>query len=369
MLYKKQILQYSLWLNFLFINIGCWAQTTDSAAFIYPSINEHLFVNTQWKYTYTTHSQSNDIIHKADEYYNYFVCFNYDYSYQFFLNDSLYNGTWKLNKSKNELNYSFRNIDWWRLASFSEEALILEFTMTPKASYRYHFIRVDEADTPFKNIPNIFPDIKINFADNNAPKTETANYASFLESRGIRYNKKKWDNRKKRLDKQDLQRVARLEKTERGRAKLASEEPKEMIQVELMGGGFYGGVDPVYRNMILIKTDGRVVKEYQSQLQGLQVSNHHISRENLEQLVSFIENNNFFEFDQLYTCNSQDCIKRLADKPRPIALQIAITKGVRRKIITIPIWDGKGKATALIDYPAELDKIVQAILNIATPPQ
>ncbi len=336
---------------------------------IYPPINENLFVNTKWKYTYTTHAESNTVIHKADEDYEYFVFFKYDFGYQMYLNGTLTDGIWKLNQEANELKYNFRRVEWWRIASFSEEALILEFTMNRKSSYRYHFIRVSDADAPFERSPHDLPDVNVNFA-NNTQETESDSYATFLRDRGVKYNKKAWERRRLRQERREKNRIARLQKTERGRAKLAAEQPKEMMQVELVGGGFYGGVDPVYRNMILIKTDGRVIKEYQSQLQGLQVSKHNISRENLEKLVAYIEQNHFFEFDQIYTCENQDCIKRLSNKPRPIALRIAITKGVHRKIITIPIWDGKGKAQALIDYPEELDAIVQAIEKIANePPQ
>jgi len=367
MIYKKQIL-YSFIFLLMFGHTYSWAQITDSAATIYPAINENLFVNTKWKYTYTTHAESNTIIHKADEAYEYFLFFRYDYGYQMYLNGSHSTGLWKLNKEQNEVNYKFRKVDWWRLASFSEEALVLEFTMNRKSSYRYHFIRVADADAPFERAPNDLPDIDVNYAESIKKKDEN-NYADFLAKRGIKYNKTVWERRKARREKRAQKRIARLQKTERGRAILARESPKEMMQIELVGGGFYGGVDPVYRNMILIKTDGRVIREYQSELQGLQVYKHNISRENLEELVKFIEEKNFFEFDQIYTCNSKACLKRMENKPRPIALRIAITKGVRRKIITIPIWDGRGKANALIDYPEELDVIVRAIENIANVPQ
>lgn len=363
--YRKQILVYNFWAVLLLISLRTTAQISDSLAPIYPKINENLFINTKWKYTYTTHAESNTIIHKADEDYAYFVFFRYDYGFQTFLNGSLTGGLWRLNKEQNEIMYHFRGIAWWRIASFTEEALILEFTMNRKSSYRYHFIHVEDADAPFERSPNDLPDIHVDYAEN---RPESDVYASFLEKRGIQYNKDVWEKRKKRRDKQEQNRIARLQKTEKGRAILDAEQPKEMMQIELVGGGFYGGVDPVYRNMIIIKTDGVVVKEYQSELQGLQVSRHVIPRKNLEELVAYIEEKKFFEFDQIYTCNNPDCIKRLEGTPRPIALRIAITKGVRRKIITIPIWDGKGKETALIDYPKELDAIVQAIQNVATPP-
>ena len=369
MFYKKQIL-FCCWCASLFFLCGNLnAQITDSTATIYPAINENLFVNTKWEYTYTTHAESNTVIHKADEDYDYFIFFRYDYGYQTYLNGNLSGGLWRLNKEENEILYNFRKVEWWRIASFSEEALILEFTMNRKSSYRYHFVRVADADAPFERSPNDLPDINVDFSED-AVVAETENYTNYLNQRGIKYNPKVWQRRKKRRQRREEKRIARLQKTERGRAQLAREEPKEMMQIELVGGGFYGGVDPVYRNMILIKTDGQVIREYQSELQGLQVNKHNITRKTLEELVTFIEEKQFFEFDQMYTCNTPSCIKRLENKPRPIALRIAITKGVRRKIITIPIWDGKGKANSFIDYPKELDAIVQAIENLATqPPQ
>ncbi|WP_264789738.1 hypothetical protein [Aureispira anguillae] len=369
MLNKKQILLGCFSIILSFLCSTTLAQITDSTAAIYPPINENLFVNTKWKYTYTTHAESNTIIHKADEAYAYYLFFRYDYGYQTYLNGTLSGGLWQLNKEQNEVKYNFRRVEWWRIASFSEEALILEFTMNKKSSYRYHFIRVADADAPFERSPNDLPDINVNFAEDALTK-ETDSYTNFLAQRGIKYKPKVWQRRKAKRARREKRRIARLEKTKKGRAQLAKEEPKELMQIELVGGGFYGGVDPVYRNMILIKTDGRIIKEYQSELQGLQVSKHNISRENLEKLVAYIEEKNFFEFDQIYTCDNQDCIKRLSNKPRPIALRIAITKGVRRKIITIPIWDGRGKANSFINYPKELDAIVQAIENIANvPPQ
>lgn len=369
MFYKKQILFCCCWVLLLFLCGDLKAQITDSTAAIYPAINENLFVNTKWKYTYTTHAESNTIIHKADDSYDYFIFFRYDYGCQTYLNGNLSSGLWRLNKEENEILYNFRKVEWWRLASFSEEALILEFTMNKKSSYRYHFIRVADADAPFERSPNDLPDVNVDFSED-AVVAETESYTNYLEQRGIKYNPKAWQRRKERRKRREIKRTARLQKTERGRAQLAKEEPKEMMQIELVGGGFYGGVDPVYRNMILIKTDGRVIKEYQSELQGLQVSKHNITRETLEELVAFIEEKQFFEFDQIYSCSTPSCIKRLENKPRPIALRIAITKGVRRKILTIPIWDGRGKANSFINYPKELDVIVQAIENIATqPPQ
>lgn len=362
-----QILCYCCLGYFLVVPQWGQAQISDSTARVYAAINENLFVNTKWKYTYTTHAESNTVIHKADEQYDHFIFFRYDYGYQNYLNGTLTTGLWKLNQEQNELNYPFRKVDWWRIAAFEEQSLILEFTMNRKSSYRYHFIRVTDQEAPFERSPNDLPDVLVDFEDP-AEYVASESYLAYLEERGISYNQKRWEKRQARRAKREEKRRLRLSKTARGRAKLAEEAPKELLQIELVGGGFFGGVDPVYRNIILIKSDGQVIKEYQSALQGLQVSKHTIERETLEKLVAFIEEKHFFDFDQTYGCEGAACEKRLQSKPRPIALRLAVTKGVRRKIITIPIWDGKGKKHSFINYPDELDAIVRAIMNAATPP-
>ncbi len=338
----------------------------DSIAVAYPAINENMFLNTKWKYTYTTHAQSNTVIHKAEEDYRYFLFFKYDNSYQMFLNGKLTEGVWKLNKEQNEVNYPFRNIEWWRIVSFTDEALILEFSLHAKASYRYHFVRVASPDAPFIRSPYELPDIEVSYTV--TTPTEESQYLAYLQKRGISYNQTRWERRKARRLQRAERRRKRLEKTERGRKKLKEEEPREWLQIELVGGGFYGGIDPVYRNITIIKTDGRVIKEYQTELSGLKVYKHNVNRDSLERLIQYIVDKKFFDFDKVYTCESPQCIRRMNTKPRPIALRIAVTKGVRRKIITIAMWSGEGRKKSFVNYPPELDDIVRAIQNMAAPP-
>lgn len=352
-------------LGSIFLLISNLHAQSDSTKIAYSTINEDLFVQTKWKYTYTTHAESNTIIHKAEEDYEYFVFFKYDYTYQTYLNGKFMGGDWKLNAAQNEVQYNFRNITWWRIASFTNEVLVLEYTMNRKSSYRYHFVRVSTEEAPFQRSPNDLPDVDVDLLEK--PK-ETNDYLAFLKKRGVKYNQSKWEKRKARQARRKEKRKLRLSKTARGRQKLEEEAPKELLQVELVGGGFFGGVDPVYKNIILIKTDGRVIQEYETALQGLRVSKHNIHRDSLERLVDYIINKDFFTFDQVYTCQNQLCNQKLSGKPRPIALRIAITKGPRRKIVTIPMWNGEGIQKSLIDYPPALDDIVRAIQTITTPP-
>lgn len=363
----QQILCYCLVVLGSCLGAPLSAQITDSTVRQYPAINEDLLIHTRWKYTYTTHAQSNTVIHRADETYDHFVFFRYDYFFLMYLNGTHSTGQWHLNREQNEIRCPFRQVEWWRLAHFDEQTLILEFTMNRKSAYRYHFIRVRAEETPFSALPNDLPDVEVDLSTPEVTSSQLA-YEDYLQQRGIRYNAKRWERRQARFKRRDERRQARLQRTARGRAILEREAPKELLQIELMGGGFFGGVDPVYRNMVLIKSDGEVIKEYHSALQGLQVSKHTVDRAVLEELIEYIEERDFFDFDQTYLCESPACQRRLQNKPRPIAFRIAVTKGVRRHIITIPIWDGRGLQHSLIPYPQELDEIVRAIMNVATTP-
>lgn len=329
--------------------------------------NPHLLDNTQWKYTYTSNSSKNNVIHIADSNYNFFLYFRFDQQLVLSLNGQAEQKNWSFNKLKKELRFDFRNIPVWTVRSFSEESLVLEFKSNNKL-YCFHFISAKRLKTPFR-----LPDQELNVVDihfpANSPEEFTEQfYITFLEERGIQYDPVKWKKRAAVQKRKEMARIARLSKTKSGKKILLNENNLEFIQIELVGGGYFGGVDPVFRNVILIKNDGRVIKEYQSELKGLQVIKHKIERDTLEKLVAFIEDQAFFEFDQMYGCSSLQCYNRLEKEPRPIAFRIAITKGTKRKIVTLPLWDGRGLKKSLIDYPPALDKIVQAIINVSTAP-
>lgn len=351
------ILKWIVALNILYLSSSLLvAQSTlvDSSA--YAAINENLFVNTKWKYTYTTHAESNTIIHKADEDYKYYLFFKYDYSYEMYLNSKLTYGEWKLNKEQNEINYEFRKIKWWRIADFTEETLILEFSVNSKSSYRYHFVRSSDADAPFERSPFDLPDVNV---DHNLDGVSSKNKYRYVKAelgKRRRYNQRR-EERRQLKEQRRKDRLARLDKT--------PIEDLEFLQIELVGGGFYGGPDPVYRNILTVKTDGRVIWEYQTALRGLVITKSYIPRKTLEELVVFIEDKQFFTFEKVYTCESAECAKRMDQKPRPISLRLAITKGHHRHIVTISIWEGQGKKRTYVNYPDELDVIIEAIQQTA----
>ncbi|MCP4438451.1 MAG: hypothetical protein GY810_05860 [Aureispira sp.] len=322
----------------------------------YAAINENLFVNTKWQYTYTTHAESNTIIHKADKDYEYYLFFKYDYSYEMYLNSKLTYGEWKLNNLSNEIYYEFRKIKWWRIAEFTEETLILEFSLNTKSSYRYHFIRTSDAQAPFERSPFDLPDVNVNHAPGGISGKNKYRYVKAELGKRRRYNKRR-EERRKLKEQRRKDRLAKLNKT--------PIEDLEFLKIELVGGGFYGGPDPVYRNILTVKTDGRVIWEYQTELKGLVITKSYIPRKTLEDLVAFIEEKNFFTFQKTYTCETQECARRITKKPRPIALRLAITKGHRRHIVTISIWERTDSPNPYVNYPDELDAIIEAIQQTA----
>ena len=289
-----------------------------------------LLKETKWKYTYALHLESNTIIHQAESFYEYFLYFKYDYRYEEFLNGKTNKGNWSLNQRV--LFYKFRNIKKFEIAELSKSKLVLEFTQTnAKGTYQYHFIRVETAEAPFLRPANQLPEVNVEAIDTR-PKEE----------------KKKWwvfGKRKKKKEKQ-------------------KEEKLTYLNVELIGGGYYGGMDKVLRDFIHIKSDGRLIKEFKSVNNGLIVTKKNIPRSELEEFVDWVEKEGYFDFERMYDCKTAMCANRKRKKPTPIPLRIAITKGSRRKVITISVWGMDENKTRYLEYPPVLDDIIDYVQRL-----
>ena len=123
-------------------------------------IEERLLVETRWQYAYTLHVESNTVLHKADDDYQHFLYFRYNYSYQEFLNGEYDKGWWSLNNRT--LTYSFRNVDEFEIGNINKQVLVLDFQQkNSKGNYQYHFIKVAASETPFVKPANELPDILV----------------------------------------------------------------------------------------------------------------------------------------------------------------------------------------------------------------
>ncbi len=324
----------------LLLVVWGWMITTPALAQVdsvgwgtrYSAVPERQIVETKWRYTYALHLESNTIIHQAEEYYDYYLHFRYDYTYGQFLNGRMTRGAWSLSGS--ELFYSFKHINKFEIAHIDKQTMVLEFTQpNSKGTYQYHFIRVDSRDAPFVKPANELPDVIVETV---GPRRESRRAKSLARRQKRKRKKKKSNN-----------------------------EDLVYINIELIGGGYYGGIDPVLRDYIHIKSDGRLIKEFKSQQQGLVVTKKNIPREELEQFAEYIIAQRFFEFDRMYDCESNFCQERKHNKPTPIPLRLAVAYGNRKKVVTISIWGKDKNNLRYIDYPPALDYIVEAIQRMA----
>ena len=303
---------------------------------LYGPVPERLFAETQWRYTYALHVESNTIIHKAEQYYDYFLWFRYDYTYQEFLNGKLSRGNWSLNERT--LFYSFKHIGKFEIFEVGRKTLVLEFNQpNAKGTYQYHFVRVNSAETPFERPANELPEVLVE---------ETLRGQG--QPQRFAFGKK----RKRRREAEQR----------------AKEGNGKQINIELIGGGYYGGIDPVQRDYIHIKNDGRLVKEFQSVHNGLVVTKRSIPRAELEQFAEYVFHQGFFETERMFDCDSPVCEKRKRNKPTPIPLRLAVTYGDQRKVITISVYGMDDKKMRYVDYPSSLDNIIDAIRKMADHP-
>lgn len=309
------------------------AQKTDYSS-LYGPIKEQQLIESKWRYEYTLHVESNTVIHKAENYYDFFLYLRYDYTYQEFLNGEFSRGTWSLNDRT--LFYSFKNITKFEIAELGKKVMILEFNQpNAKGTYQYHFVRTTSEKAPFVKPWNELPDVIVEETDPNSTSKER-NWWTFGK-------KKKRKNKKGRKNKEE------------------STLAQTYINVELIGGGYYGGINPVMRDYTHIKSNGRLIKEHKSAQHGLQVTKKDISREELEAFAEWVTQQGFFEMNRIYDCETSICQKRKRQKPTPVPLRLAIAYGNRSKVITISIWGMDDNQIHYVDYPKELDNIIDAI--------
>lgn len=302
----------------------------------YPPINEHLLAHTYWQYSYQSKSSNHFVVHRADSSTALYFHFGYDQRLVIVNEAERLEQPWRYERSSNELVFAFQAAQRWSVVSFQPEHLILECMGLDSSLYRYHFKAIRPEQGPF---------------DLALWELPTMNLVDTLPQMGLRYP----------------HRFVRDEKGKRGLAKPRLDTPKPeptFIQIEMVGGGFFGGADPIYRNSLVIKTDGTVVRQIQTELQGLREYRYKISRQTLEDLFRFIEGKRFFEFQQGYNCQSAACVKRMRETPRPVAFRLAVTYGERRKMVAVSIWEGPF-GLPWVDYPNELNHIVQAIEKVS----
>jgi hypothetical protein len=226
------------------------------------------------------------------------------------------------------LQYHFRDIIDFSIIKIDENQLVLEFTRAnSRGHFQYYFTNAIEKN-PFPKPNNELPLVTV---------------------------------KEKRTLKLPWWAAKTKDKNTTTQAKV---EPT-YINIELIGGGYYGGVDPVTRDIIHIKSDGRLIKEFQTKDKGLVINKKNIPRAELEKFCEFVVNQKFFDFEREYNCESEVCERRKRQKPTPIPLRLSIAYGSRKKVISISIWGIDEQRVRYIQYPPALDNIIDAIQHFA----
>ncbi len=297
--------------------------------------SENLLVETRWKYAYTVHLESNTVVHQAEETYEQFLYFRYDYNFRHYVNGSISEGYWKMDGG--ELECPIKQLKKFGISNLTDHSLDLEFSRPgQKGAFAYHFNRVEPSEAPFLRPVNELPEVLV----------EAENPNLF----------------QKVIAKKEEKRAARRRKKE---AEKKTAEPEVFVSIELIGGGFYGGIDPVLRDYVVIKNDGRLIKEFKSVNHELTVTKKTIPREELVRFAEWCVGQRFFEMKRQYDCEKSFCEKRKNQRPQPIPLRISVTYGNVRKMVTVSIWGYDDAGVKYVDYPPQLDLIIDAIQRMA----
>ncbi len=348
------------------------AQTPIDSALI-----ERTIVEAKWRYAYTLHVGSNTIIHEAGEEYDFFLYFRYDYTAEEFLNGRYERKAWAL--AGDQLFYPFRNVNLFRVRQASQAGLALEFTQpNSKGNYQYHFVRVSDEDAPFVKPVNQLPTALV---EDFSTRKRSRRRGADDHVTGVKKDRRWWPfgKNKRNRDADDVdeddepsKREVRIAEREAGR-----EERKEArrfskdgelatdMMIEMTGGGFFGGIDPVMRDHTVIKPGGHMVKEFKTVNMDLRRTSVDIDVEEYNRLAKFIKEQGFFDLERSYDCETEMCQARKRTKPTPIPLRIAVGTGNDKKVVNIAIWGLDERGVRYVDYPKGLEEVIQAVLKVS----
>lgn len=275
-------------------------------------------VETCWRYTYAHRPGTNSLAHQADGAFRHFLFFRYNDSCLQSLNGRTSVGGWRLHGDT--LVCPIRQNE--RLQVVRLNRFLLELSGKSAGNGEnivYHFVRVQRSESPFAPAANELPEMRV---EDSPPRPAAP--------------------------------------APRGGAGAAA-----FINIELVGGGYYGGIDPVQHDYISINNEGRLIREFEGAQTGRIIQKRTIPRAELVRLADWIAGQGFFDFENRYDCSSSDCERRKSQSPMPVPLRLSVTYGNAQKMVSVGIWGLDRTGVRYVDYPPALDGIVDAIQDLA----
>ena len=351
------------------------AQADPATGPVDSALIERTLVEAKWRYAYTVHAASNTVIHEAGEDYQFFLYFRYDYTAEEFLNGHYERKAWAL--AGDQIYYPFRNVKLFRVAQAGRDKLALEFEQpNSKGAYQYHFVRVGDEDAPFIKPANQLPTVLVEGVTKQRRRRRLLGGEGVA---GVKDDKRWWPfGRRTKEERMADREERRAERAQRRIARRANKADKrdirdrtrdgvlaEDVMIELTGGGFFGGIDPVMRDHTVIKPGGRLVKEFKTVQTDLRRTTTDLDVNEYNRLVAFIRDQGFFDFERNYDCTTELCVKRKRQKPTPVPLRIAVSDGKRKKVVNITIYGADERRGDYVDYPPALEEVIQAVLKVS----
>ncbi|HRW75696.1 MAG: hypothetical protein H6568_04900 [Lewinellaceae bacterium] len=298
----------------------------------YSRVNESILVESYWQYRYTLHTGTNQVIHQGGAQFPSYLHFRYDNSAEISTNGQYSQSSWSVNQGRLMLHYRQDSI--YCVQRPDPNTLQLGFQApNSRTDYLYVFSRIDAGQSPFQRPWYELPTILVRKDQPTRTTGQDTPWWAFW---------RRWQ-----------------------RPATPPGPPPIPIRIEVSGGGYYGGINPVYRQYVTINSEGRLIREVQTKRDGLMVTRKNISRSELEDFAEWIQENGYFELDREYDCTDQECHRRKRERPRPMPLQTSITIGQRTKIVTVPIWGEDNRHVRYIDHPPLIDQIVETVYRMA----
>gem|GEM_PF-1360285 len=313
--YKRGILL----LSFCSVTGFLFSQNT----LVFQEVRDSQFYETMWKYEKTIDQASGLAVHNPDKAYRHFIYFMLSGKMQEYQNGQLSDGIWTTDGTK--LMTSIGNISVFDIVKLSAIQLIVEYAPKTGVGRRQLVFSSSEDSELF-----VKPESTINLVKVEA-KTKGDTKDSWISQFFA------WIT-----------------------GEYQQEEISSQLKIELIGGGFMGGLDPVIKNYIVLYPNGRLIREYASQFGGTTKSSQQLKQSEINALSEFIDQKKFFEISQPISC-LQEAQRRMLKSPRPIPLRLAITDGIKHKVIEIPIYGRDESKSLYCNPPIVVEQIVEGL--------
>lgn len=315
--------------------LPCWIGAQENCP--YSRIGEDDLIGTYWQYEGTVHTPSGKTIHQGGTAFPSFLYFHYDASAEEMTNGVYRSGPWSVEAGA--LVFSYRDGRRFCLDRPGKDRISLHFVRAENRSrFHYVFRQVSAEATPFRRPWYELPTILVERIPDAGPAPEVVKIPWWAFWR-------RWT------------REAPTPRT-----------PPTPIIIEVNGGGYYGGLNPVVRQYVRINSEGRVIREVQTQREGLMVTRTNITRQELEDFADWIAEQGYFDLQREYPCGDEQCSRRLRERPKPVPLQLMVLYGQRRHVVTLPVFGPDHRQARYLDYPPVIDQIVETLYRMADRP-